>query len=138
MVPPDFGRSVNPISTRGGRLCPPNNTGTPRFSDLPTALQRAPEWSLIWPIFLNPKERGLFGQLNTRLIQSILGLFLAVREGYRANWKIAENRLNHLCTFPNLDFFVKRAELLSSPACLSLLLIASAELITADHKGKLR
>ena len=28
---PDFGRSVNPISTRGGRLCPPNNTVTPGF-----------------------------------------------------------------------------------------------------------
>ena len=38
MAPPDFGRSVNPISTRGGRLCPPNNTGILRFSDLPTAL----------------------------------------------------------------------------------------------------
>ena len=38
MAPPDFGRSVNPISTKGGRLCPPNNTGTPGFSDLPTAL----------------------------------------------------------------------------------------------------
>ena len=38
MAPPDFGRSVNPISARGARLCPPNNTGTPRFSDLPTAL----------------------------------------------------------------------------------------------------
>ena len=30
--------SVNPISTKGGRLCPPNNTGTPGFSDLPMAL----------------------------------------------------------------------------------------------------
>ena len=39
MAPPIFGRSVNPISTKGGRLCPPNNTGTPGFSDLPTALQ---------------------------------------------------------------------------------------------------
>ena len=38
MTPPDFGRSVNPISTKGGRFCPPNNTGTPGFSDLPTAL----------------------------------------------------------------------------------------------------
>ena len=35
---PDLGRSVNPITTKGGRLCPPNNTGTPGFSDLPTAL----------------------------------------------------------------------------------------------------
>ena len=37
---PVFARSVNPISTggQGGRLCPPNDTGTPGFSDLPTAL----------------------------------------------------------------------------------------------------
>ena len=41
VAPPDFGRSVNPISTRGGgRLCLLNITGTPRFSDLPTALYR--------------------------------------------------------------------------------------------------
>jgi hypothetical protein len=40
MTPPQFGRSANPISisTKGGRLCPPNNTGTPGFTDLPTAL----------------------------------------------------------------------------------------------------
>ena len=34
MVPPHFSRSN---STKGGRLCPPNNNGTPGFSDLPTA-----------------------------------------------------------------------------------------------------
>ena len=34
----DFGRSVNPISTKVGRLCPPNNTGTPGFSNLLMAL----------------------------------------------------------------------------------------------------
>ncbi len=38
MAPPNFGRSVNPILIKGGRLCPPNNTGTPKFSDLSTAL----------------------------------------------------------------------------------------------------
>ena len=38
MAPPNFGRSVNPISARGARLCPPNNTATSRFSDLPKAL----------------------------------------------------------------------------------------------------
>ena len=38
-APPDFGRSVNPISTKGGRLCPPNDTGGPGFSDLPAALK---------------------------------------------------------------------------------------------------
>ena len=34
MERPDF----NPISIKGGRLCLPNHTGTPGFSDLPTAL----------------------------------------------------------------------------------------------------
>ena len=34
-----WGRSVNPISTRGDRLCPRITIGTPGFSDLPTALQ---------------------------------------------------------------------------------------------------
>ena len=29
MASPDFGISVNPISTKGGRLCPPNHTDTP-------------------------------------------------------------------------------------------------------------
>ena len=29
MAPPDLGRSANPISTKGGRLCPPNHTDTP-------------------------------------------------------------------------------------------------------------
>ena len=38
MAPPYFGRSVNHISTEGGRLCPTNNTGTSGFLDLPTAL----------------------------------------------------------------------------------------------------
>ena len=38
MAPPDFGRSVNPISTMETRLCPPNNTGHSEFSDLRTAL----------------------------------------------------------------------------------------------------
>ena len=40
MAHPNFGRSVNPISTRGDRLCPPNyTTATPGFSNLPTALK---------------------------------------------------------------------------------------------------
>ena len=37
-APPDFGRSVNPISTRGTDYAHLNTTGTPGFSDLPTAL----------------------------------------------------------------------------------------------------
>ena len=38
MAPPDFGRSVNPISTRGTDYANLITTGTPGFSDLPTAL----------------------------------------------------------------------------------------------------
>ena len=38
MAPPDFGRSVNPISTRGTDYAHLITTGTPGFSDLPTAL----------------------------------------------------------------------------------------------------
>ena len=39
LLSPDFGISVNPIPIGGGgRLCPPNNTGPPGFSDLPPAL----------------------------------------------------------------------------------------------------
>ena len=34
----------NPISTKGGKLCPPNNIGTLGFADLPTALTYA------WPL----------------------------------------------------------------------------------------
>ena len=39
MAPPDFVRSVNPISTRGTDYAHLITTGTPGFSDLPTALQ---------------------------------------------------------------------------------------------------
>ena len=38
MAPPDFGRSVNPISTRGTDYSHLITTGTLGFSDLPTAL----------------------------------------------------------------------------------------------------
>ena len=43
MAPPDFDRLISPISTRRGRLCPPITTGTPEFSDLPTALRQGRE-----------------------------------------------------------------------------------------------
>ena len=39
MAPPDFGRSVNPISTMGTDYAHLITTGTPGFSDLPTALK---------------------------------------------------------------------------------------------------
>jgi hypothetical protein len=37
-APPVFGRSVNPISTRGDTLSPPSTSSPPGFSDLATAL----------------------------------------------------------------------------------------------------
>ena len=40
------GAMVPPNLTKGGRLCPPNNTGTHEFSDLPTTLLILPS-----PIF---------------------------------------------------------------------------------------
>ena len=50
-------RWVNPISTRWDRLCPPNNTGTPGFSDLPTALNETPE--------LNARQEETFNLKST-------------------------------------------------------------------------
>ena len=47
MAPPDFGRSVNPISTRGTDYAHLITIGTPGFSDLPTALQLAIEETCI-------------------------------------------------------------------------------------------
>ena len=38
LAPPIFGRSVNPIQTRKGRLSPPITTGTPKVFHLPAAL----------------------------------------------------------------------------------------------------
>ena len=38
MALPGFGRSVNPISTRGGTISPPSTTSPLGFSDLATAL----------------------------------------------------------------------------------------------------
>ena len=38
MAPPDFSKSVNPISTRETDYAHLITTGTPGFSDLPTAL----------------------------------------------------------------------------------------------------
>ena len=38
MALPDFGRSVNPMSTRGTDYAHLITTGTPGFSDFPTAL----------------------------------------------------------------------------------------------------
>ena len=53
MATPDFGRSVNPISTKGDRLCPPHYYwhGTPGFSDLPTALFASKKFKITPQIF---------------------------------------------------------------------------------------
>ena len=57
MAQPDFGRSVNPISTRGTDFAHLITTGTPGFSDLPTALHDtcwAFNYQGISPQFLQP------------------------------------------------------------------------------------
>ena len=56
IAPPDFGRSVNLISTKGGRLCPPNNTDTHGFSELPTALNSALQCCPIFYLSANDKK----------------------------------------------------------------------------------
>ena len=58
VAPPDFGRSVNPISTRGDRLCPPIYYWYPRIfrpSDGP-AIVSIPTYHL------NPKPPWAFGR----------------------------------------------------------------------------
>ena len=45
MTPPDFGRSVHPISTRGTDYAHLITTDTPGFSDLPTALFSTIHWN---------------------------------------------------------------------------------------------
>ena len=47
IAPPDFGRSVNPISTMGADNAHRITTGTPGFSDLPTALQLKEHYAII-------------------------------------------------------------------------------------------
>ena len=57
----DFGRSVNLISTREVRICPPNDIGTPGFSDLPTALRCD---KFVTGTYLQSNEFSLFLQID--------------------------------------------------------------------------
>ena len=69
---PDFGRLVNPISTKGGRLCPPNNTSTPGFSDLPTALysvQWIPFWFTTQNVCISSTDRVTLFKRNYHLVR---------------------------------------------------------------------
>jgi hypothetical protein len=74
MAPPVFGRSVNPISTKAGRLCPPNDTGTPGFSDRSMALILYFFFSKFWCYdYLNAKSickrRGvIYQEVFTKLL----------------------------------------------------------------------
>ena len=52
MATPNFGPSFNPISNRRNRLCPHITTGTPGFSDLPTALVLGSVRSFVRPSVL--------------------------------------------------------------------------------------
>ena len=95
MEPPYFGRSVNHISIRGGRLCPPNNTGTPRFSHLPTTT--SPK-SIFWTV---PFPTGSLLDLSaivkskTELILKLWGIF-------------GPHILDYICTFLSAFCFNRR------------------------------
>ena len=67
IAPPDYGRSINLISTKGDRLCPPNNTDTPGFSDLPTALNSALQCCPIF--YLNTNDKKIVSNLATFISQ---------------------------------------------------------------------
>ena len=64
MTHPDFGRSVNPISTRGTDYAHLITTGTPGFSDLPTAL--------------GPDDSKVFNNLHTSLTVKFVVLNLVL------------------------------------------------------------
>ena len=54
MAPPDFGRSVNLISTRGTNYAHLITAGTPGFSDLPTVLHSTAQWGqTLYEVSLN-------------------------------------------------------------------------------------
>ena len=60
-APPDFGRSVNPISTMGGRLCPPNNTGTLDFQTFLRpclTMHSSPDLQQKSQIFVQMRQKG--------------------------------------------------------------------------------
>ena len=84
-----FGRSVNPISTRGGRLCLPNNTDTSGFSDLPT--------TLVW----------FEGSIA---FKSTLSLYLSALDF--CNSQVWNNQFDKVDIFPQfaLDFFACACE----------------------------
>ena len=75
LEPPDFGRSVQPISTRGTDYAHLITTGTPGFSDLPTALRaenlRAQSLKIASAIFLVKSQVAII-----RIIKSINDFFL--------------------------------------------------------------
>ena len=64
MVPPDFGRSVNPISTEEGKLCPHITSPPPRFSNLPKSLGSM----MSCEIMLRFENAEIFAVKNKRLV----------------------------------------------------------------------
>ena len=93
-APPDFGRSVNPISTKGGRSCPPNNTGIDGFSDLLTALS-------VWrkaAISSDTRTQGRFQAYckGCDIFSAIVPIFLSNK--IKTNLKIFSNLLKKTLT----------------------------------------
>ena len=70
MSSPDFDRSVNPISSRGSRICPQKNTGTPGCSDLPTA-QRNRDGNELNRFFIVIEDVKKIQKQNRYLLQKL-------------------------------------------------------------------
>ena len=75
---PDFGKTVNPISTKEGRLCPLNNADTPGVSVLPTALHCgiifAKEWlATIHYDFAPIPQRSCFANPKVDFTRNVSG-----------------------------------------------------------------
>ena len=80
MAPLDFGRSVNPISTRGTDYAHLITTGTPGFSDLPTALKCSP-WNIYQVHTINePIELKIppAHQVCNRCFENTIGICIAL------------------------------------------------------------
>ena len=67
LAQPDFGRSVNPISKRGTDYAHLITTGTPGFSDLPTALSCS-KITTAWVQIFRQKLNGFFSHASHQIM----------------------------------------------------------------------
>ena len=104
MAHPDFDRSVNPISTKGGRLCPPHNYQPRGFSDLSMTL-----------FFISGVGVELINRTWTRIyhyyyqwVPIVLTCYLGLFYLPRWIWKMMEGgRMKGLCDGLNSKVILK-------------------------------